>query len=149
MFVLPDKNTIYFDCDDTLVMWDQWHREEEFLTFAEKRYQSVNVAPHKYHIEQLKKHKASGHIIVVWSQGGAEWAETLVKTLELEEFVDAVMCKPHWYYDDLPSSAFMGRNLWYNEKGEHSNPHTEKEIQMAIKVADNKIEQDDDPTDSE
>jgi hypothetical protein len=55
----------------------------------------------------MKKHKARGHKIVVWSAGGWEWAKSVVETLELTEIVDLVMSKPAWFYDDIPSSSFM------------------------------------------
>ena len=53
-------------------------------------------------------HRSRDHTIVVWSAGGYKWAEAAVKALGLTKFVDVVMCKPSWIYDDLdPGGVFM------------------------------------------
>ena len=109
MVVIPDKNTIYCDVDDTLVMWHCWQgREDEILIFDEPRFKVINVIPHYRHVDILKKYKTMNkYNIVVWSQGGSAWAAAVVKKLGLEECVDVVLNKPWRYYDDLHCSDFM------------------------------------------
>ena len=109
MFKLSDKNTAFFDVDDTLVLWSSKYRDiDPPIEFPvpekhQERLQSrtVKCIPHRPHIEQLLRHAARGHNVVVWSAGGADWAETVVQMLGLEGIVDVCMSKPEWYYDDL------------------------------------------------
>lgn len=109
----PDKNTVFFDVDDTLVLWTvPAGKEEEALRFQDATG-IVLALPHKRHIEAIREHKARGHFVVVWSQGGADWAEEVVKVLQLTHLVDVVMCKPSWFYDDIPSSLFMPESVRY------------------------------------
>jgi phosphoserine phosphatase len=61
------------------------------------------------HIEDIKRHKARGHLVCVWSAGGSEWAEAAVKALKLEKYVDLVIAKPTWVIDDLEPNQFLKR----------------------------------------
>lgn len=107
MFFLHNDQTVFFDCDETLVIWDCPEPYEERMFIENGHDVSAYVMPHLKHIEQLKKHKARGHAIVVWSAGGSSWAKAVVESLALTDFVDIVMCKPRWFYDDLKSEEFM------------------------------------------
>jgi predicted phosphatase len=106
MKILNDNPTTAFDVDDTLLFW---HVDEDLPTVTvecDGRTQELNV--HTEHINQLKKHKLRGHQIIVWSAGGAAWALAAVKALGIEDYVDVVMSKPVWYYDDAHCSKWMG-----------------------------------------
>lgn len=48
----------------------------------------------------------------MWSAGGGEWAEAVVKALGLEKYVDLVMNKPSWYYDDKEAKDWMGKRIY-------------------------------------
>jgi len=114
-------NAAYFDVDDTLVMWNQAPDHPEAIDMDCFGFRE-RLVPHKGHIQSLKEHKFRGHTIVVWSAGGAEWAEAIVKCLGLEEYVDVIIGKPDWFYDDLRSDQFMPENIRvYREtyKGRH------------------------------
>jgi hypothetical protein len=80
------------------------------------------VMPHERHIQLIRQFKARGHTIVVWSQGGWSWAESVVKTLGIENLVDIVMDKPNWYIDDLPAEAFMRLPIYLHP----TNPDKDK-----------------------
>lgn len=119
MRVIRNNNSIFVDCDDTLVMWDNIHKLEdmsnvkEFIC-GEMKYQLV---PHEEHIEYLKSHKQKNQgTVIVWSAGGWEWAEEVVRVLGLEAYVDAVMEKPTRYLDDLHCKEFMGERIYKDMK---------------------------------
>jgi FMN phosphatase YigB (HAD superfamily) len=110
MIKLPDVNTIYFDCDDTLVL----HRDMVSSEVLEAKGIPIPihnfgfwVVPHLPHIEMLKDCKSKGQVVVVWSQGGSDWAEAVVDALGLRDHVDLCVCKPHWFVDDLMTFMFM------------------------------------------
>jgi hypothetical protein len=111
MLVIKSSRIVFCDVDDTLVMWNwkDYSPDGVGLIGITDPNDNVTVAvlPHFRHIEMIKQFKARGHTIVVWSQGGWAWAESVVKTLGIEHMVDLVIDKPSWYIDDLPASAFM------------------------------------------
>jgi FMN phosphatase YigB (HAD superfamily) len=73
--------TIYFDIDDTLLMWgmDKSPKAKKFVHHGISYF----LVPHKKHIAKLKQHKKEGWKIVVWSHGGEDWAKLVVKKLKL------------------------------------------------------------------
>lgn len=110
MKVIETNNMVCFDVDDTLVMWDiPESHEHEAITFDSFGY-PTRVLPHLKHIELLKQFKVRGHYVVVWSQGGWEWAKAVVEKLGLEGHVDMVASKPRWIVDDLPANAWTSRS---------------------------------------
>jgi FMN phosphatase YigB (HAD superfamily) len=106
--VIENDNCVFFDCDDTLVMWDNKYKTEE-NQMAFSCYEAIHMlVPHWKHINHLIDLKEQGKTIVVWSAGGWEWAQEVVTTLRIEDYVDAVMAKPTAYVDDLHCSEWMG-----------------------------------------
>jgi len=131
VIVLPSNLTVYFDVDDTLIMWNATDEQldkdgvtikcpsgytvvDEEVTHCPPWY--AKVLPHKKHIEQLIKHKMRKHMVVVWSAGGYDWAEAAVKALKLEQYVDLVVCKPTWAYDDMPAERIVPKIQWMEDK---------------------------------
>lgn len=113
MIVVDTESIIYFDVDDTLVMWGMADDHPGLINIPSPHYGTKNmVVPHPGHIKVLKDRKARGSRIVVWSAGGFAWAEAVVKALGLEQYVDFVMSKPHMYVDDKLASEFMGERLY-------------------------------------
>lgn len=129
-----------FDVDDTLVIWDWKAVDPEGKGLI--KIQDPNsghtelVLPHERHVKLLKQFKARGHTVVVWSQGGWDWASIVVKSLGLESVVDFCMSKPDWYVDDLPAVAFMGNNIYKHP--------TDKAQDKSCWVVEEKIEHYDD-----
>lgn len=89
--------TVYFDVDETLILFSPVEGDEYNFTFR------ISAA----HIRALKEHHYRGHKVVVWSAGGAAWAEKVVKDCELEGYVDLCLSKPSWFYDDKRADEFM------------------------------------------
>ncbi len=116
MLVIDKENTIFFDVDDTLVLWDVVRAD----TDLDKLVQILDpydgtmtfLRPHLPHITLLKNHFARGSHIVVWSQGGYQWVEAVVKALGLEQYVHQCMTKPRAYVDDLPADAWMKERIY-------------------------------------
>lgn len=91
-FVIASDKILYVDVDDTLIVWDNGHS---------------TYKPHTKHINLIKRFHKRGQAVVVWSAGGYEWAERIVKELELEQYVSAIMCKPVWWMDDLTAPEVL------------------------------------------
>lgn len=121
MIVVQNTNCVFFDCDDTLVMWDNKHKLEDYSNCVlVKDYSGFQefLVPHKAHIQYLIDSKIKNkNTVVVWSAGGWQWAEAVVKALDLEQYVDAVMEKPIRYVDDLHCAKFMGDLIYKPFKG--------------------------------
>ena len=120
MHHFKDELTAFFDCDDTLVKWNanmSWREGSEgVLQFNSVQDlevpQWMYLKPHKIHIEKLKVLKKNGYGIVVWSAGGSWWAREVVRVLQLENYVDVVMCKPARCYDDLTIEQALGKTIY-------------------------------------
>jgi len=110
-FKIPDQTTVFFDVDDTLVLWNQpitAANEHEFVKF-EIPGEGIGfmLKPHKKHIQDLIDHHKSGHNIIVWSHGGSDWAAIVIKKLGLSKYVDIIMNKPTFWYDDLSADYIL------------------------------------------
>jgi len=133
MIVFPEDNTAWFDIDDTLAMWSPTKEQKdqygiEVTCPASVIYDSdgsvigsspewkEKLVPHRVHIEQIKKHKMRGHKIILWSQGGATWAKAVAEAFGLVDFVDLVIGKPTWIYDDKDPSFWMPKPYWLEDK---------------------------------
>lgn len=110
MKVTENDNVVCFDVDETLVMWS-WppQFDGDTIQFDNFGYKTT-LLPHQKHIDLMKQFKARGHYVIVWSQGGYQWAREVVKTLGIEDYVDEVKTKPKWCVDDLPPQAWMTRS---------------------------------------
>lgn len=113
MNVFPSDLTTYFDVDDTLVVWGKSHHPDAIT--IDNYGHPTKLVPHTAHIEFLKRQKARGFTVVVWSQGGARWAESVVKALKLEQFVDVIITKPTMYVDDLKAEEFMTQRVYFRD----------------------------------
>jgi phosphoserine phosphatase len=107
MQVIRNESVVCFDVDDTLVMWNHVGTALKIPVECPYDGSSFDLTPHESHIKLLKNHKARGHIVVVWSQSGYAWAESVIKTLGLSEYVDFIMTKPRTYVDDLPVQEWL------------------------------------------
>lgn len=58
-------------------------------------------------VRLLKEEKHRGAHIIVWSRGGYEWAEAVIKALQLTRYVDDIYSKPISYFDDKHVSEWM------------------------------------------
>lgn len=105
MLVIKATKIIYVDVDSTLLFSLREYPHE--VTHEVVKIGGRKFWVHDPHIEMIKDFKARGHSIVVWSAGGAEWAEMAVRALKLELYVDLVISKPDWFIDDKPATGFM------------------------------------------
>lgn len=125
MFVLEGSQVTMFDVDDTLIMWkwpDDGTPEQWIWLEPWNDGMQVKLAVNTEMVEQIKRHSARGHKVVVWSLGGWNWAKTVVEKLELQKYVDLVLEKPLFIYDDkrpqdfMPMAQWVGRKEWLEGK---------------------------------
>lgn len=107
MITFRERKAVFFDVDDTIVEWYTCEKDEKdavyFKTNGHEFYKKA-IMPN---IRALKAHHRAGHLVVVWSSGGSSHAEIVVRTLGLENYVDLIITKPDYYYDDRPASKWM------------------------------------------
>lgn len=119
MEVIAHENIAAFDVDDTLVMWDNNFDVplENKVSITDPYDGSVNyLKPHRKHINLLKKYKGRGMMVVVWSAAGYKWAESVVKALGIEEYVDYILTKPTKLIDDLTPNEVFGTRLYLKDE---------------------------------
>ena len=115
MITIKGKNFVYFDVDDTLINWNRRDTENSFIFTIPDSGGVWCMEANWDIVRKLKEHKRNGDTVVVWSQGGWDWAEEVVSVLNLQQYVDVIMSKPHRYYDDLHCSVFM-EDIWMKVK---------------------------------
>lgn len=126
MKTIKDRNVIVSDVDDTLILWDEKSRD---LT-ADLKGRIVIVCPydgkpysfivHQRHVDFLKREKAKGSFVIVWSRSEGAWAETVVKALGLENHVDISMSKPNKCLDDKNNLEDIVGQVFFLDKDGHS-----------------------------
>lgn len=116
MKVLDNESVIFFDVDDTLVLWGMESDPRAITVRCAYTHKDLLLVPHEKHIELVKTHKARGYLVVVWSAGGFAHAENVVKALKLEQYVDIVMSKPVKYVDDLEAVDILGNRIYMRFK---------------------------------
>lgn len=117
---LQGDRVVMVDCDDTLVMWDL-SKYPSLPRVDVECYGPVQVIINEKNVHLIQKLKKMGYRIVVWSQTGAAWADTVVRACGLSDCVDITMSKPRFYIDDLPSHEWMGERVWRDpETGQSS-----------------------------
>lgn len=106
----------FFDVDNTLVMWkksDEYNQEVVVKDPYDGKEETLYV--NTCHVKLLLRKKAQKKLVVVWSAGGALWAEAVVKALKLTEHVDVCMAKPAEIVDDIPLKQWSNSNLYLKE----------------------------------
>lgn len=114
MIVLECNQPTYWDVDRTLLHWEETYGDDCVKVKCDSYEQYLK--PHNRHVEQLIAHKKRGHTTIVWSAGGSKWALAAVKALGIEEYVDLVLEKPMWCYDDKQPSEFMPKADYLEDK---------------------------------
>ena len=107
MKTFEERKTVFFDVDDTLCEWYPCSEGEKDATY-------FNVNGHEFYkkaimpnINGLKAHHRAGHLVVVWSAGGSNHAANVIRALGIEDYVDVILTKPDYYYDDKPAIEWM------------------------------------------
>lgn len=116
MKVLENELTVYFDCDDTLIMWGKESSPNVMDFICPYTDKIERLVPHSTHIQILKQQKGRGYHVVVWSAGGWAWAKRVVETLGIEDYVDEVRSKPTKFFDDLPAQEVLGSRVYVEFK---------------------------------
>lgn len=106
-----------FDIDGTLITVAKYNAHpDDLLSITDPYTGTVKIrTAYMPNIELMKKHKAQGYFIKVWSHGGHKWAKTVIETLKLTDVVDEIESKPIKYTDDLPASEWMGNPIFVKE----------------------------------
>ena len=102
-----------YDCDDTLIFWSTPIGypgpavEINEINAYGNSVVSGRFAVNTVLVDDLKARRRRGHTVVVWSQGGGPWARAVVKALKLGAYVDIIMSKPSWVFDDIDPSVWF------------------------------------------
>jgi hypothetical protein len=109
---LEGDRTLYVDCDDTLVAWNiSEYPDLPRLQVTCFGYTS-ELVPNQKNINLVVKFAKLGYKVVVWSQSGSEWAETIGRAVCIDDYVSLYISKPSWYLDDLPATDWLNRRIW-------------------------------------
>lgn len=109
MNVIRNERIIPTDIDETLVMHDNPLSYNKYITVEDPHEAGkyINLGVNQAMVKILKDEKARGAYIIAWSRSGNAWAETIIKALDLTNFVDLILTKPLVYLDDKDASEWM------------------------------------------
>ena len=126
---IKDGNVFACDVDDTLIMWgDPKFYPGKVVTITTNGFPEKG-AVNEFALEHLKKMKRRGYAVVVWSAGGSDWAEAVVKALEIERYVDLVMPKIDDHLDDTEDPVDkIGRWAYIDPNGNVKRKNLKGEI---------------------
>ncbi len=101
------------DVDDTLVRSkdctpDHWYDIRDPLTGN-----CYEIEIFESNLTYVKRAKAKGMTVIVWSKQGVEWSEAVVKYLNLEDSVDMILSKPIEYMDDKLEGNLLGNRIYF------------------------------------
>jgi hypothetical protein len=102
MITSSERPHMYFDVDSTLV-----RPIEESDILPDIYIRGLGFMVNHELVYEIEVGRARGHVIVVWSQGGVDWARTVVDALDIKDSVDFVLAKPSWYADDKLGSEIL------------------------------------------
>ncbi len=122
MQIAPSELTIYFDVDDTLIFWDnevlKGPADDRIKMTCPHDGMITHHRVHTRHVGFLKKQKAKGYSVVVWSASGTKWAEAACIALGLQDHVDFVTAKPIKWVDDLTDPHhILGKHIYLDPEG--------------------------------
>ena len=116
MKIIESELVTFFDCDDTILM-EAKRGDSGAMMYVDVAGNTCYGIPHKAHIDQVKKHKARGYTVIVWSGNGYKHAKIVVELLGLENHVDYVMSKSIKYWDDLEdANQILTNRVYLNNK---------------------------------
>lgn len=111
-----DRRTLYSDVDDTLLLHDKSeYPSSQWVTIHCNGREFVGV-PHTKNINLLVKFYKLGYDVYVWSKTGKSWAQAVVDTLGLEQYVTACLSKPDFILDDKDVGTWMGVRCYRDPK---------------------------------
>lgn len=128
MKVIKNENIKPFDVDETLVL----HNLEAYPELLEADIKdavtggSIKVKVHEAMVRLLREEKSRGATVIVWSRGGYQWAYDVIEALDLIPYVDIVMSKPCFYFDDSTVEKWMESRVYLDPGINYKNVTKEK-----------------------
>ena len=113
MMTFKERKTVYFDVDDTLLEWKTCKKTDKNAIKVVNNGHTFYKRAIYPNINGLKAHFLAGHLVVVWSAGGSSWAETVIKALKLQKYVNVILTKPDFYYDDKEVSHWFPKECQF------------------------------------
>ena len=125
MKVIKNERVLPCDVDETLVLHDlEYINTTPYSTvqiFCPFRSRLITLVRHEPMIQLLKEESTRGATILIWSRGGHQWAEAVIKALNLEKYVDIVMSKPLAYLDDKEVGDWMKDRVYIKPNTPYKN----------------------------
>lgn len=114
VLIIPNDKILPVDIDGTLIEYVGKNDCDFVLEYGGL---TVPLRKKRMNIALMKHHKTTrGYTILVWSANGKEWAETVIRKLKLQEYVDIIMTKPCKLLDDKPASEWMWDQINLEDK---------------------------------
>lgn len=109
MQIIRSESTVFVDIDDTLVTAYKSDSRNKAVKIEDPLNPGIylKMSVHEPMVRLVKEESHRGSFIVIWSRGGHEWATSVIKALDLQNYVNIVMSKPMVYFDDTPIEKWL------------------------------------------
>ena len=106
--------SVWFDWDETLCAWkspEKINPESHIQVLVFTGISHYNFILYKKVVDQLIRHKERGHFVVIHTQTNVDTVENIVKAVGLDKYIDVIINKPSWIYDDSPPNTWYRANI--------------------------------------
>lgn len=123
MKILRNEYVTFWDIDDTLVMHEKpMNSIDEVMVKDPLGNSEIRLRKNLPMIRLMKEEKARGATVIVWSRGGFQWAENVIKALKLDGYVTLIMSKPLAYFDDKPVESWLKYRVYLDPNTSYKGP---------------------------
>lgn len=127
---IRNEKVVFCDVDDTLILHLSEKKLKKYDTIEVQdplnKSETITVGVHAPMVRLLKEEYARGAHVIVWSMGGYEWAESVIKALGLYDHVHQIMSKPIVYFDDKPIEEWLRYRVYLKPNTVYKNIKSNK-----------------------
>lgn len=116
--VLKNEYVVPVDVDGTLITHlttaelSLLPSEDVISVYDKVEQRFIKVGINRPMVRLVKEEFSRGAHVIIWSRGGFEWAEAVIKAIELQNHVHQIMSKPLSYFDDLPVEDWLKHRVF-------------------------------------
>ena len=129
MKTVAHERIIPVDVDETLIIHENPLSYSRYVDVEDplEAGKFITLGVNEPMVKILKDESLRGAFIIVWSRSGHQWAEAIVKALNLSYYVNIVMTKPQVYLDDKEVSEWLKDRIYLNPKVIYKQHNNTKE----------------------
>lgn len=111
-FIQDNNNTLYVDCDDTMILWDRSKYPDLPTLSISTPAGTMHVKLHQKNKNVIEKFAKMRYDIIFWSGSGGRHAYEVAKALSVNAYSNTFLSKPRYILDDQPPEQWHMERIW-------------------------------------